>query len=243
MGKEKELLPSLKGYVDDVWSRLDLKHGFFGEYVNDAEGFRNIVGFYNGIVVGEGVLRVIMEEEERRDNQGRNRIELSETLSKDVTMFISRWCWMKDFGKSLLDYFDGEYGSFFEEGVESFLYCSSTFRLRIRVSGGDVWDSAIREVWGSHLLNVVTWRGVYCMMPWLTLSQRVYFTFRDDVSTLLKRRVAVLFDEVGRDEVKKMRGEMKGYRFFGDKYCLQYDFNEGGVGRYPDPLVRRGLYF
>lgn len=106
----------------------------------------------------------------------------------------------------------------------------------------DAWDGVIDDVRGTDALNVVTWKGMYCMMPKLTLTLSTVCSF----SLIQKDNGFVLFEygkELG-DCLLESVGELKGYRHFGDSYCLEYTcLFQGNTYGWVDPLGGEYMWF
>lgn len=238
-------LPSLRFILGDVFEKFDMSYDFFGEYASDAWGFRELLGLYEGIVGGEGVLRFFLKEERKRDRSGESGPGLETSLEKTISLYVPFKNWNLDRGSLLLTFLRSYGGMSFQEPLSLQYSCwrDGELLIKIRIIDGDAWKGMIDGVWGTHMLNVVTWKGMYCMMPMLTLSWRVLLRWDERDERL--GGIPFAFDEVFRDRLPESVGELKGRRWFGDSYCLEYSFSpfRGNFCEWVDPLEGRSLRF
>ena len=236
------VLPSVRSMLG---KSLDTSYGFFEEYVSDVQGFRELLGIYEGIISGKGVLRYFLMEEKRRDCLGYAGPGLGTFLEKTVTLYVPFRRWNLDGGLTLRTTL-WRYGGMRVEGpVRSKCLCwrDDMVLMKIHIINGDAWDGMIDDVRGTDALNVVTWKGMYCMMPKLTLTLSMVCSF----SWIQKDNGCVLFEyrkELG-DLLLESVGELKGYRHFGDSYCLEYmcGLFQGNTCGWVDPLEGKCMWF
>lgn len=236
------VLPSVRSILGKF---LDTSYGFFKEYVSDVQGFRKLLGIYEGIISGKGVLRFFLMEENKRDCLGCAEPGLQTFLEKTVTLYVFFRRWNLDGGFALRTALS-EYGGMGVEGpVHSEYSCwrDGMVLMKIRIINGDAWDGIIDDARGTDALNVVTWKGMYCMMPELTLT----LTKVCPLSWIQRDKGCDLFEyqkELG-DWPLESVGELKGCRHFGDSYCLEYTcglFQED-ISGWVDPLEGKYMWF
>jgi hypothetical protein len=208
--------------VNIVPSQVTFEQELFGVYFADVAKCLSLMKGTKCIAGGGAVLRAFLRGAFWWQN------ELIFFVSREALMSDGQCEWhdyLKSQGYSLCSGHNGDGQS---ECV--FAYENNGIRCKVWmiVTECDPLEHIMRTAWGTPVLNIATWEGMYCLFPEITLGQRqmvVRFKLNEGELRAYDLYAARGFRRVRYDQVRDEQWTDKA-RFFGDDDTVRVGFSQ-----------------